>query len=71
VPKHPASVSPAPCSGERRRCRFHLEIHFCSLIFRIDIRKIYYQKRSDAILEQAAWVGGGLTIPSGVQEMWR
>jgi len=37
---------------------------------RVDIRKKLLQKSGDA-LEQAAQGGGGVTIPVGVQELWR
>ena len=37
---------------------------------RLDTRKIFFSQSVEA-LAQAAQGGGGVTVPGGVQEMWR
>ena len=41
------------------------------LYFRLNIKKKFVLVKSGEALEQAARGGGGVTVPGGVQGMWR
>ena len=43
-------------------------LKLCQEKFRLDIRKNFFSGRSG---EQAAWGSGAVTVPGGVQELWR
>ena len=43
----------------------------CEGKFRLDIWKNFFSKNGGQALVQAAWGGDGVTVPGGVQEMFR
>jgi len=45
--------------------------HCMILYFRLNIKKKFVLHKSGEALKQAARGGGGVTVPGGVQGMWR